>query len=63
MPKIDKNDVMHEASIVAKQAMDRLAKAEADLHNQGYNQWSAAVSNMRTKIERSLLDLVEEVDV
>jgi F0F1-type ATP synthase epsilon subunit len=62
MIEIHADEVMREADLVAKDAQRRLARAELLLHERGYGKYSAAVSNMRVKIERANIELVEEVE-
>lgn len=59
--KVTSNEIIYSADLVAKQAMNRLDKDSLWLHKNGYGQWSAAVSNMRHKIETALHELVSEV--
>lgn len=58
---VNAEEIVREAGLVAEQAMSRLASDETWLHNRGYHSYSAAIANMRTKIERALGELVEEV--
>jgi hypothetical protein len=60
--KVTAHEVISEADLVAKQAMNRLAEGETMLHLRGYGAWATALNNMRVKIERALIELVEEVD-
>lgn len=62
MEEISKDEVIREAELVAKPAMKRLAEAERQLHYRGYGKFSAAVTNMRVKIERALSELVDELE-
>lgn len=59
---IDKEGVIREAELIARPAMERLSKGEIHLHNSGYSAWSAAMANMRNKIEKALYELIEELE-
>lgn len=58
----DKDGVIREAELVAKPAIDRLVRDERQLHETGYHAWSAAMANMRNKIEKAMYELVEELE-
>jgi len=60
--KITAFQVIHNAELHTGQAQRRLAEDENMLHVNGYNQWSAAMGNLRTKIEEAFHEFVEEVD-
>lgn len=59
--KVTPKEIIYNADLAAKQAMNRLDKDSLWLHENGYGQWSAALSNMRHKIETALHELVNEV--
>jgi hypothetical protein len=59
--KITANEVIREADLVTRQAIDRLNTGEALLHNRGFHHYSAAVNNMKVKFEKALSELTEEL--
>jgi hypothetical protein len=54
--------VVNSVENITRDARNRLGQLEVELHNHGYNHYSALVGNVRTKVERALLDFVEEID-
>lgn len=44
-----------------QQAAKVLTKTSIQLHERGYHQWSAAVEDMKTKLERAMGELVDEI--
>lgn len=59
---ITKDEVIREANDSISLALTRLGNAATSAHNKGYHRYSRLLSDMRLKVERSLSDLVEDIE-
>ena len=55
------NEVVREAELIAKPAMERAGKAVKHLHDAGYHDYSRAMSNFLVRIESALGKLDDEI--
>lgn len=62
MPNISREDVMREAGLIAGPAKDRASRASIQLHEAGYGQYSAIMSDFRLKIEQAEIELVDKLE-
>lgn len=61
MPRITENDVIATANFIAQNAMKRLEDDARTADVRGYHRYATALTNMRSKIDKSLSELVDEV--
>lgn len=59
LKNVTANEVISEADLIAKQAMNRLNVDIDLLHARGYHEYAAQLGNMKDKIEKAMLDVVE----
>jgi hypothetical protein len=59
---IKADEVILEAELITKSAQSRLEVSEKWLHDRGYHHYSTVLANLRCKIEKAMMELVDDLD-